>query len=63
MRLYYFIKKKNYIVLNKCIKVNGNLGVFIFKLDMNDSVTALGVDRKKKGNEKTKNVYKDSLVS
>lgn len=47
--ILFYKEKKNYIVLNKCIKVNGNLGVFIFKLDMNDSVTALGVDRKKKG--------------
>lgn len=41
--LFYF---KNYLLLNKFVKVSGILGVFIFKLDMNDSVTTLGLGRK-----------------
>lgn len=41
--LYFFI----YLILNKFIKVNGILGAFIFKLDMSDSVTTLGLGRKK----------------
>lgn len=48
--LFYF---KNYLLLNEFVKVSGILGVFIFKLDMNDSVTTLGLGRKEEWKQKT----------